>query len=133
MRTTLKTLALSLAAGLALGGAALADPVVGTWKTQPGDDGNFAHVRIYECGASLCGVLERAYDAAGAQMASDAVGKRMIWDMAAEGNGAYSGGRIWAPDRDKTYRSKMQLSGNRLSVSGCVGPICRAQEWSRVN
>ncbi|MEM0937857.1 MAG: DUF2147 domain-containing protein [Pseudomonadota bacterium] len=129
MKTSLTT----LAAGLCLGTAALAEPVLGTWKTQPGDDGSFGHVRIYACGAAICGVLERAYNAAGTEIASDAVGKRMIWDMAAEGDGDYSGGRIWAPDRDRVYRSKMALSGATLSVSGCIGPICRAQTWQRLN
>ena len=65
-------------------------------------------------------------------IASDTVGKRMIWDMAAKGDGSYSGGRIWAPDRDKVYKSKMQLDGNTLSVSGCVAVICRSQTWTRV-
>jgi uncharacterized protein (DUF2147 family) len=27
----------------------------------------------------------------------------------------------------------MALSGNTLKVSGCVGPICRKQTWSRVD
>jgi len=44
----------------------------------------------------------------------------------------YSSGKIWAPDVDKTYRSKMALNGNTLKVSGCVGPICRSQNWTRV-
>ncbi len=129
----MKTSILAIASTFLLGTAAFAEPVLGMWKTQPGDDGNFAHVRIYECGAEICGVLEQAFDASGSAVASDATGKRMIWDMSAEGHGDYSGGRIWAPDRDKVYRSKMALSGNRLSVSGCIGPICRSQEWQRVN
>lgn len=128
MRTAIQ----GAAALVMLVGAAAAEPVVGTWQTEPGDDGAYGHVRIYECGANLCGVLERAYDASGAQVASDTVGKRMIWDMVAEGGGAYSGGRIWAPDRDKVYRSKMALSGNRLTVSGCIGPVCRGQTWQRI-
>ena len=52
--------------------------------------------------------------------------------MTAEGNGAYSGGKIWAPDREKTYNSNMELSGRNLEVSGCVLVICRAQSWTRV-
>ena len=54
--------------------------------------------------------------------------------MAAKGGGAYGGGKVWAPDRDKTYNSKMQLSGDSLAVSGCVlgGIICRASDWTRV-
>jgi uncharacterized protein (DUF2147 family) len=53
--------------------------------------------------------------------------------MTAEGDGEYSGGKIWAPDRDKVYSSKMALSGETLEVSGCVLVVCRAQSWTRVN
>ena len=52
--------------------------------------------------------------------------------MKASGDGTYSGGKIWAPDRDKTYNSKMALSGDTLTVSGCVIGICRDQDWQRV-
>ena len=109
-----------------------ADPVLGMYKTQPGDDGNFGHVELYECGPAICGVIRKAFDASGGEIASDNIGKRMIWDMTADGDGAYSGGKIWAPDRDKTYKSKMALSGDTLSVSGCVAVICRSQIWTRV-
>ena len=63
---------------------------------------------------------------------SENIGKRMIWGMQANGDGSYSGGKIWAPDRDKVYSSKMSLSGNALEVSGCVLVVCRAQSWTRV-
>lgn len=124
-------LAATLCVGLA--GAAFADPVLGTWKTQPGDDGAFGYVKVSACGGKICGVIARAFDSAGQQVQSDNVGKRMIWDMAANGDGTYAGGKIWAPDRDKTYNSRMTLSGNRLEVKGCVLGICRGQTWTRVN
>ncbi|WP_116084536.1 DUF2147 domain-containing protein [Tropicimonas sp. IMCC34011] len=121
------------AAALALSAvAAFADPVEGTWKTEPGDDGAYAHVVIRPCGANICGVIARGFDAGGTEIQSKNIGARMIWDMTADGGGSYSGGKIWAPDRDKVYRSKMELSGNSLKVSGCVGPICRGQNWVRV-
>ncbi|NDR56592.1 DUF2147 domain-containing protein [Aliiruegeria sabulilitoris] len=110
----------------------LADPIHGVWKTQPGDEGNYAHVTMDNCGGMICGTLGKAYDSSGNSVPSDKVGKRMVWDMKSDGNGAYSGGKIWAPDRDKTYKSKMALNGNALKVSGCVGPICRSQTWTRV-
>lgn len=113
--------------------AVAADPVVGLFKTQPGDTGRYAHVEIYQCDANICGVIRKAFDEKGSEIASDTVGKRMIWDMTAKGGGSYSGGKIWAPDRDKVYKSKMQLSGDTLSVSGCVAIICRSQTWNRVN
>ena len=129
MRTLIAALALTLAAG-----AAMADPVEGTWKTKPDDNGNFGHVQITPCGAKLCGVLVKAFDGAGTQIDSPNVGKQIVWDMNANGDGSYGGGKVWAPDRDKTYKSKMALSGDTLAVSGCVlgGAICRASEWTRV-
>ncbi|MFM2355062.1 MAG: hypothetical protein RLZZ528_798 [Pseudomonadota bacterium] len=131
----MKKLILSVALTLAAGAACAADPVEGLWKTKPDDNGNFGHVQIAPCGDKLCGVLVKAFDGAGAEMASDNIGKQIVWDMVANGDGTYGGGKVWAPDRDKTYKSKMALSGNTLSVSGCVmgGAICRASDWTRAN
>ena len=112
--------------------AAFADPVLGTYKTQPGDNGNYGHVELYQCEAAICGVIRKAFDGSGKEIPSDNIGRRMIWDMQAQGDGSYGKGKIWAPDRDKTYSSKMQLSGRALKVSGCVLGICRAQNWTRV-
>ena len=130
----MRKLALMTCVTLALAEPALADPVTGTWRTKPGDDGNFAHVQISPCGSSICGVLAKAFNAQGKPIQSANVGKRMVWDMKPRGGGAYSGGKIWAPDRDKVYNSKMQLNGDRLTVKGCVagGLICRGQDWTRV-
>ncbi len=116
-------------------GAAWADPVEGVWKTKPDDNGNFGHVQIAPCGDKLCGVLIQSFDSSGAEMASENIGKQIVWDMVASGDGSYGEGKVWAPDRDKTYNSKMSLSGDTLSVSGCVlgGMVCRASDWSRVN
>jgi uncharacterized protein (DUF2147 family) len=128
----MKNLAATLAALALSTGAALADPVLGTWKTQPGDDGNYAHVTISQCGSQICGVLGKGFDSAGKTIDSPNIGRKMIWDMNADGGGSYSGGKIWAPDRDKTYNSKMALNGNTLKVSGCVLGICRSQTWKRL-
>ncbi len=127
--------ALLALAFIGAGGMALADPVEGVWQTRPDDNGDYGHVEIAACGAAFCGVLVRAFDGAGAEKtASPNIGKQIVWDMTAEGDGAYGGGKVWAPDRDKTYRAKMALAGDSLSVSGCVlgGIICRASEWKRV-
>ncbi|OYX40982.1 MAG: imidazoleglycerol-phosphate dehydratase [Rhodobacterales bacterium 32-67-9] len=130
----MKTLSLAAAAVLFAGAAFAADPVEGMWKTKPDDNGNYGYVQIAPCGAKLCGVLVKAFDPNGAEKPSENVGKQIVWDMVANGDGSYGNGKVWAPDRDKTYKSKMQLSGDNLSVSGCVlgGVICRASDWSRV-
>lgn len=126
----------AMAAGIALtaGAALAADPVEGLWKTKPDDNGKFGHVEMAPCGAALCGTLVRSFDASGAEVASPNIGRQIVWDMVPNGDGSYGGGKVWAPDRDKTYRSKMVLSGDSLAVSGCVlgGVICRDSGWSRV-
>ena len=113
-------------------GSAAADPVFGLWQTQPDDDGRYGQVEIAACGPAICGTLVRGFDADGKPRSSGAIGRKLIWDMTRQGDGAYGGGKIWAPDRDKTYNSKMLLEGNRLKVSGCVAVLCRSQVWTRV-
>jgi len=117
--------------GTGLAGAAVADPAEGVWKTEV-DDGAYAHIQISPCGAALCGVIARTFNGSG-EYDSENLGKKLVWDMAAKGDGAYAGGKIWQPSTDKTYRSKMSLSGDVLKVSGCIGPICKKQIWNRVN
>lgn len=110
-------------------GMALAEPAAGTWKTETSDSGAYLHVEIASCGSNVCGTITKVVNSDD----DSSLGKPIIWDMQAKGDGRYSGGKIWAPDVDKTYRSKMSLNGNALKVSGCVGPICRGQTWTRIN
>lgn len=113
---------------------AFADPIEGLWKTQVDDNGNFGQVEVKPCGAAFCGTLVKAFNGKGQQVKSDNVGKRIIWDMIAKGNGDYADGKVFAPDRNKTYNSKLKLSGNNLEVKGCILGVCRnGGTWTRVN
>ncbi|GAA6187566.1 DUF2147 domain-containing protein [Litorivita sp. NS0012-18] len=125
----MKKFALGLALSL-FAGAAMADPVEGIWKTET-DDGAYAHVKIAPCGAALCGHIARTFNAGGEYKSAN-IGKKLVWDMQAKGGGSYAGGKIWQPSSNKVYKSKMSMSGNALNVSGCVGPICKKQVWTRV-
>ena len=128
MKALLLAAALSLAAG-----AALADPVEGTWKTKPDDNGNFGYVQIKPCGPAFCGTLIKAFGSDGKEMASDNIGKQIVWDMVAYPDGLYDDGQVWSPDRNKTYSADMTLNGSTLSVRGCVLGICRdGGTWTRV-
>ena len=131
----MKRMIMAVVMGIGLAGVAhAADPVEGVWQTAPQDDGSFGHIEIRPCGAALCGTLIRAFDSAGVEVESPNVGKRIVWDMMAAGDGSYQDGKVWSPDRDKTYNSKMELKGNGLSVKGCVLGICRdGGTWTRVN
>ena len=125
----------ALAAALAVLGTAAfaADPVEGTWKTKPDDNGNFGHVQIKPCGNAFCGTLVKAFDGSGKQIESPNVGRKIVWDIVAYGDGLYDDGKVYSPDRDKTYNSEMKLNGNSLTVKGCVLGICRdGGTWTRV-
>ncbi|MEM6373944.1 MAG: DUF2147 domain-containing protein [Pseudomonadota bacterium] len=126
MKQTMIAAALTLLAGMAH-----ADPVAGTWKTEV-DDGAYAHIAMATCGSKICGTIAKAFDASG-PIQSENVGKQLVWDMVPGGNGSYGSGKIWQPSTGKVFKSKMSLSGNRLKVSGCVGPFCKKQTWTRVN
>ncbi len=130
--------ALLVAAALAVvPSLSFAQDVNGTWKTEPGDTGGYLHVSMRACpsdAAQTCGYILAAFDGTGAKIPDyENLGKPIVWAMNNEGGGSFRGGKIWAPDRDKTYNSKMSLSGNTLKVQGCVFGICRGQNWSRIN
>ncbi|WP_380053144.1 DUF2147 domain-containing protein [Falsihalocynthiibacter sp. SS001] len=126
----MKRLLTAAVALIVTAGAALADPVEGTWQTQV-DEGNFAFVEIKPCGDKFCGTISRTFNSDG-EWKSGNIGKNLVWDMTAKGNGDYGDGKIWQPSKDKVYKSKMSLNGDRLNVSGCIGPICKKQTWARV-
>lgn len=128
----MRPIILTLAALICAGGMAVADPLVGTWQTEP-DDGAFAHVAIGACGANFCGTIERTYKD-GAEYASPNKGKTLVIDMAPQGGGKYTG-QVWRPSNDKIYRGKIALDGDEMRLSGCVagGLLCSKQTWARVN
>ncbi|MBN2759253.1 MAG: DUF2147 domain-containing protein [Rhodobacteraceae bacterium] len=128
MRITLAT----LAALTLMATPTLADPSHGLWKTKPDDNGNFGHVQMQTCSnGRICGGLVAAFGPNGQPIPSDNIGRAIVWDMVPKGDGSYGDGKVYAPDRGKTYSAKMELRGNSLGVSGCVMGICRESVWTR--
>lgn len=113
-------------------GAAQADGIDGIFQTQANDDGNIGMVQFYDCGGKYCGKLVKSFDKAGKEIASPNTNRNIVAGMTDEGGGKFSGGTIWDPGADKTYKSRMQLNGKTLSVSGCVVVFCKTQTWIRV-
>lgn len=112
--------------------AAQADGIDGIFQTQANDDGNIGMVQFYDCGGKYCGKLIKSFDKSGKEIASPNTNRDIVAGMIDNGGGKFSGGTIWDPGADKTYKSKMQLSGKTLSVSGCVAVFCKTQTWTRV-
>jgi uncharacterized protein (DUF2147 family) len=114
-------------------GTAMADPVEGIWQTKKDDNGNYGHIEVKPCGPAFCGVLIKSFDTAGAPLESPNIGRQIVWDMVPYADGLYDDGKVYSPDRDKTYNADMTLSGDKLAVRGCVLGICRdGGTWTRV-
>lgn len=126
MRHIILAAVLGLAAG-----AAAADPIEGVWQTQP-DEGSFAHVTVAPCGGAFCGTITRTFKDQ-AEYTSPNLGRQIVIDMAPQGGGKYQG-RVWRPSNDKVYAGKASVSGQQMSLSGCVagGLVCKSQTWVRV-
>lgn len=126
--------ALGLALVVGTSGLGWAEAAHGLWRTEANDEGAHLEIAVGPCAndaSATCGVIQTARDASGQSGDYAHLGREMITGMTADGTN-YSGGRIWAPDEDKTYRATMGLDGDVLTVEGCVLIICRGQDWTRV-
>jgi len=129
----MKNILIAAAALAFSAGAALADPIEGLWRTTADDNGNSGLIQVAPCGNAFCGTLVRSYNGAGAEIPSDFNGRQIISETRPTGGGEYRG-KVFSPDRGQTYNSRLVLSGDSLSVSGCVLGICRdGGTWTRVN
>lgn len=122
-----------VALGIFTGTAALAaDPATGLWRTEPDRKDLTSLIRVSECGEALCGTIEKAFNPQGEEVTTPNVGKRLFWDLKPQGDGAYADGTVYVPLMDVTATAKAELNGDRLEVTGCKGPVCDGQTWTRV-
>lgn len=128
----MRKLVVSIAAVVFCAGTASADPLEGTWQTEP-DEGKFAHIQIAPCGSNFCGTIARTFQD-GSEYQSPNKGKTLVIDMAPQGSGKYEG-KVWRPSNDKIYLGKIALNGDSIKLRGCVagGLLCSKQTWARVN
>jgi uncharacterized protein (DUF2147 family) len=133
-RTRLLAAGLAVAALAATGARAATDPVFGVWLTQAKD----GTVRIGPCPghpAETCGVVLSGKGPKGedARTLTDLknpepalrghpiVGLQIISGFRRDGQGGWTGGRIYEPQTGLTFKAKMTASGaNALKVAGCV-------------
>ena len=115
---------------------AAATAVEGVWKTEPNEEGGYLEVTMGPCPANTgktCGVITAAHNGQEINPDYEHLGKLMVKDMESDDGNSFSGGTIWDPEKDKTYKSNMQLKGGVLDVEGCIAFFCDGQDWTRVN
>jgi len=108
---------MTIAAALMMSGnlAFAGEAIEGNWKTASGET-----AVIGPCGGAFCVTLKTGKHAG-----------KQIGKLAGKGNN-YSG-EITDPANDKTYSGSGTVSGNSLSMKGCVLKIlCKSQTWTRL-
>jgi len=114
-----------------------ADDLNGTFRTETGKAGGVLHVVFGACEddpGKTCGIIKAAYDKSNAPREDyPHLERRVVWDMQHDGRGRYSGGRMWAHEANKVMKSELLHRGDVLRVSGCVGPVCRSEFWTKMD
>jgi uncharacterized protein (DUF2147 family) len=103
----------------------------GVWRTQADAKGQVADVAATRCGPYYCGTITKVYDTAGKSVRAPTIGTRVFWNMA--GAGPEYKGRAYVPAHKREYKAKMTVQGNRMTVKGCLGPVCQSQVWTRIH
>ncbi|MFH1793106.1 MAG: DUF2147 domain-containing protein [Pseudomonadota bacterium] len=103
------------AATLMMAGAALADPIEGTWKRSNG-----TLIKYAGSGGNYCGTV----------MTGEYKGQSIGCMKGADGS--YKG-KVNKLDEKKTYNGKATVKGNTMALAGCVmgGVICKSESLTR--
>lgn len=129
-------------AGMMLGSAsAAASEIYGHWMTP--DQSSVVEIR--DCGdGTPCGVVVAVMPDYGgmtqdehnrdkALRGRDMVGVTLLHGFQNHGT-AWRRGSIYNPKDGRTYRAHLEiLEDDALSVSGCLGPICKELVWKRAD
>ena len=119
---------------------ASASPVAGVWHAPVKD----AVIRVYDCGANVCGKVEDSDDLRANPEMRDSRNKdaslhdrrirglQMMTDFKG-GPSEWTGGTLYDPASGNTYHGSIKLiSHDTLELKGCIfGPLCRSQTWTR--
>ena len=117
---------------LMLSYAAHSENIEGKYQTEANEEGNYLLVSVRPCEKNnnlTCGTIIAAYEKEKENKDYEHLDKLIVWDMKNYEPGKYIKGKIWDPSKDKIYKSKMEVSGNNLLVSGCILVLCREQTW----
>ncbi len=115
--------------------------ITGRWRTMR----HGALVDIVNCGdGSPCGVLSWVAADIAQGAVTDArnpnrdlrgralIGVPILWGFQ-PAEGGWESGRLYNPDTGQTFRSSVRLlAARQLRVTGCLGPLCRTEVWTRV-
>lgn len=113
---------------------AFAEGVAGIWTTEANDAGGYLEVTMGPCSSDpnkTCGTISKAFSKNGVDSDYKNLGELIVKDMESTDGISFSGGTVWDPEKNKIYKSKMELKGDDLDVDGCISFICIGEDWKR--
>lgn len=131
-------------ASLAFSASAQNTPI-GKWKTLDDQTGKVMTIsEVYETKngtlaakiVEAVGVPATCTTCSGKNANKPMVGIVTLWDLKANKDGTWGGGKGYKPSEDRNFNAKsMKLidGGKKLEVRGCVSIICRNATWVRAN
>ncbi len=131
-----RLIAATAAAALSMASSVHAEPVktpTGVWESPGGN----TRLRLYPCGANMCGKVAWASARARADAArgghDNLIGMQLFEDFRRTGPNSFEG-RVFVPDINRRFNGRLIMEDSKtITVRGCVtGTIgCRNQTWKR--
>lgn len=111
------------------------DRIVGTWVTAEG----LSKIDIAKCGEKYCGTIAWMKSPHNDEKNEDPgkrgralVGTQILSGFKYDGGDTYSGGSIYGPERGKTVKAKLELSGDgTLQIHAGSGIAKKTVTWTR--
>ena len=126
-RLTIATAVLSCVVG-----AALAEPVLGLWRTQPDAEGRTGHVKFERCVGGFCGTVIAARGADGGEIVTPSVGRQVLSNLTPVADGVYEGS-AYVPLLRQTFPARVEIGGGEMRLQACNAMgLCRQQRWTRL-
>jgi len=113
-----------------------ASRATGVWQSETG----ITRVRVSNCGKGLCGTViwqrnpsKDVHNPDPAKRDRPIVGLQLVSNMKQVGPNEWSGA-LYNYEDGKTYQGKVQLTGAKLAIGGCVlgGMVCQTRTWTKV-
>ena len=105
---------------------------LGLWRATPDARGIVFHVRTRQCGAALCGRVERVKNAKGYDAPSNAVSSLVMRNLRAQPDGSFLGEMRGADGRSYPA-SRVQARGDTLDIALCKArSACTREVWTRL-
>ena len=111
----------------------------GSWRTIDDETNETKSiVKLYEVEGKLYGRVDKLLlkpgalceNCEGEDYNKPIEGMIVVWGLSdADGDGVWEGGKVFDPEKNKTYRCKIWMEDGNIKIRGYLGPFFRTQIW----